>query len=193
MIMPSSIFYHIPKTGGTWIREVIRKSGVEHENYKPGWAHRSYREVPYQKRMDKWAFAFIRHPVEWYRSYWAYRHSNASWDNRMYWSLDKVCKAKTFDEFIEKVIKNYKDGYVTRLYKHFLGEKNDRMHFVGRQENLEEDFLEIIGSLEKGVHRGIAESVSKKNVSKKNKPEISNRLRDKIVIYESWVVENFYD
>lgn len=66
------VWVHLPKTGGTWVRETISKHAAPAWNIQvlyPG--HHSIRSVEDQYR-DVPAFGFIRNPWEWYVSWHAF-------------------------------------------------------------------------------------------------------------------------
>lgn len=87
-----ALFLHIPKTGGSWVRHVLREQGL----VKMEWPHphpeldrvlnlpryyplhfakqsikhkslRLYREI-----QQSYKFCFVRHPHSWYESYWRF-------------------------------------------------------------------------------------------------------------------------
>lgn len=64
IVLPKSVFYHVPKTGGSWIAEGIKVAFKEYE-VPFGYAHAS----PVQCMVNKPSFCFVRNPYTWYRSY----------------------------------------------------------------------------------------------------------------------------
>jgi hypothetical protein len=67
---PQSLVYvHIPKTGGTQSREILRAHGGR----KEGRGHDSIRVVPYALRRDSLCVATLRDPWTWYASW--YEHA----------------------------------------------------------------------------------------------------------------------
>lgn len=64
IVLPKSVFYHVPKTGGSWIAEGINASFKEFE-VPYGYGHAS----PVQCAVDKPSFCFVRNPYTWYKSY----------------------------------------------------------------------------------------------------------------------------
>jgi len=115
-------FYHIPKTGGNYIRKVM----LAISTYKGlslverGHAHCGpLRILPYHD--FERSFCVVREPIEWYKSFYRYRVQNGWKDDH---PVDIYCKADSFDEFICNILKiwNSKDGpgYVTSLYLRFV-------------------------------------------------------------------------
>lgn len=94
----------------------------------------SIHDIPIHDRAwyeDKKKWCFVRHPLAWYRSYFAYRRL-FTWEPKAI-ELDKLCQSNNFQEFIEKVIRFFPRGYVCKLYCEFAR----RCTFVGKQEQLE--------------------------------------------------------
>ncbi len=63
------VYVHIPKTGGTQTREILRAHGGR----KEGKGHDSIRVVPYALRRDSLCVATLRDPWTWYASW--YEHA----------------------------------------------------------------------------------------------------------------------
>ena len=92
LLKGEALFLHIPKTGGSWVRHVLRRQGL----VKMEWPHphpdldrvmnlpryyplhfakqslkhrtlRLYRDV-----QESYKFCFVRHPHSWYESYWRF-------------------------------------------------------------------------------------------------------------------------
>ena len=111
-------FIHIPKCGGTSIRNVLRKEchfeeiatvlPMVPENTV---AHR-YHWVS-SMRCEGRTFCFVRHPVAWFMSYWAMRMIEKKRNERMvlnrYWSSD-------FNTWARRVCQHQR-GYVTRMFE----------------------------------------------------------------------------
>jgi len=103
-LIDGSEFLHIPKTGGTWVREVLDRQGLikgpvgghEHANYdrvvfethqrkRPGKQSGLVRRIkqiasgtqPAVSDQSKktFRFCFVRHPLAWYESWWKYMNA----------------------------------------------------------------------------------------------------------------------
>jgi len=130
-----AIFLHIPKTGGSWVRDYFRDSNMvvcelepEHINGKV------IREI--RNCTEDLIFTFVRHPLTWYRSYWQMRQNDPT-DRAGKW-IDTIVDLP-FREFIETVIRE-SPGYLSNFYEDFVS----RCRAIGKQENLRKDLDQIL-------------------------------------------------
>jgi hypothetical protein len=135
LILRSSVFLHVPKTGGSWIRQAIRAAGVPCAEYiVDGDPHAPLADCPCP---EKFKFAFVRHPVALYRSYWRYK-MDVGWDARNPFDID--CAAQSFDQFVRNVLRNC-PGWCSRMFEDYVGTMDREIEFVGRFERLVEDVI----------------------------------------------------
>jgi hypothetical protein len=139
--LSKSFFTHTPKTGGTWVSEVLRRCGLVQE-VLPGKCHvegelilkrpecASFHGLPF--------FAFIRHPVAWYQSFWRDRIKTGWQDS----DFDRACRSEDFNEFIRKCLQAY-PGHVTSIYRRFTYNAD----YVGRFEVAAESLVWILTQL----------------------------------------------
>ena len=115
------IFYHIPKTGGSYVRHIIEK--MEPDRQEICWKH----STPFESRvgMDLCypCFAMVRHPLSWYESYFRYRRSSNSrpWQKDCYY--DAKVESETYEDFILKTMSSTVAGattYVGHLYAPYI-------------------------------------------------------------------------
>lgn len=135
------MFLHVPKTGGTWIREILKKVGnlelqdvgEQHLNWR--WS----REIA--PRYDR--FTIVRNPWEWYASYWAHR-CRERWEP--YWlTIDKDCWSYSFPNFIN-MVRAYHPGFLGRLYRDYFPPE-DEVHEgfeYFRTRTLTEQFIDYL-------------------------------------------------
>ncbi len=135
LILPKSCFLHVAKTGGSWVKKAIIASGIEYEDYRiDGNPHVGLSECPVP---NKFKFAFVRHPVDLYRSYWQFKMTN-EWDVKN--QLDMECKSDDFNGFIRNVLDKYPGCFGDSLIS-FVGDGENEIEFVGKYENLVEDLI----------------------------------------------------
>lgn len=144
VLLPNSAFLHIPKTGGTWVRNALQSSGLHiHEVRAKTELEsteskiRSWHNVPLHNDMylaKENIFCFIRNPFIWYQSYWSHKTGNDSWREH---NVIDACKDDRFIVFIDNVLESFPDGYVTWLYDFYASHAT----FVGRTERLQQDLI----------------------------------------------------
>jgi len=183
----NAIFFHIPRLGGRWVGAVLSKTGVRMiAHHRLGGNKNSYKELlerdfPIE---NQFLFTFVRHPVAWYRSYWACRVEKG-W--RVDW-IDKF-KADTFEKFMENMA-NTNRPYVSEMFYHYIG-KPKMMNFVGYNENMAIDLMHILDFLNIKFDRKEILKLSPVNASIL-KPKCSKELIDKIINIEHKIITEYY-
>jgi hypothetical protein len=132
------VFIHVPKTGGTWITEALASTGVLLMPPDP-LGDQPYSEHGHASLSDldvgnRFTVAFVRHPLDWWRSYWGHR-MRSGWINES--GLDSEIASDDFNDFVERVLK-YRPGQFDELVRRFVGSPA-QVDYVGRFEHLLED------------------------------------------------------
>lgn len=140
LITPRTRFMHIPRTGGMWVTDALVAAGVPTENLdraSPGVvaAHAGLAQT--EDYGDRFTFAFVRHPLDWWRSLWGFRMLHG-WDPQH--SIDSVVAADDFNEFIALVIERL-PGHFTERCSWYIGPASSPISFVGRYESLADDLV----------------------------------------------------
>ena len=179
LIKSNSVFFQIPKTGGTWAWKALENAGVKFTN---DGGHNTYttESTKYRK-----SFAFVRKPFDFYRSYWCYRTEN----KLTKWYLEQYCWADNFEEFIQNVVKS-RYPYVTELYRTYIGQPQV-VDYIGRQENLTEDLIAILKMLDEDFDEKKLRETPKDNVSK-TRPNCHIYLELAIDLLEQDVLNKYY-
>lgn len=150
LLLPKSLFLHVPRTGGSTVRKVVQDLGLavaevrcDHhvltkQSIKSACCmHNTLSEIGYEylDLQDRFTFAFVRHPLTWYQSYWSLRtyHNSWEWDNR----IDMKLKADTFTQFLQNVLEHF-PGRASFMFERFFKDSVP-LDFIGRYERLEED------------------------------------------------------
>lgn len=197
-----SIIYHIPKCGGIYAKEATRRSGVPYGRCKESKSyHLLKREhaTPFtvldEYKEGMFSFCFVRHPVEWYKSYWCFRVASKTLDLRTNadWGFDRE-----YEQFVINMLNSYPTGYVTNLYQCYVGRGADQIDFVGRQETLTDDLVKALTLAGEDFDEGKLRATKRFNVSAGRKKKVGNlavlsdETRDRILETEDWVIDTFY-
>jgi len=190
-----AVFYHIPKTGGTFVSGILTHymDGKIHKpliNNEFGFRleHAAFRDNP----TDKPTFCFLRHPLSWYQSYWRYKTRGFEHIGEQDWDEKKIdidsCADFDFNKFVMNVLEKYPDGYVGNMYKHYL----EGMDYVGRQESLRGDFIRILNFI--GIEPPVFPIITRQgnNVSQGAKAYYNESTLNKILKVEEEAIEIYY-
>lgn len=153
--MNSSVFLHIPKCSGWWIRDAIKACGISHVEF--GDIHSTLPELlrEYHIRIrgnnldnlwcrnlldfdKRFLFMFVRHPLTWYQSRWVFRLKRG-WESNH--QLDFNCASNDFHAFVENAIKYKSNGWVTHEFLNFIDTTPRPVDFIGRVEYLRDDLI----------------------------------------------------
>lgn len=119
LLLPNSVFVHVPRTGGIWIREFTKAIDlVVLESASDKWNHASHAELPNSLRQLP-SFAFVRHPLTWVISRW--QHSlriSAYAEHRFHGvhSLFDACVKPTLGETLVELVER-QPGLVGKTFR----------------------------------------------------------------------------
>ncbi len=173
-MLPRSVFFHIPKTGGTWVRRAIANAGIptvevgDSDNQDIN-HHNSFHQVDVR---GKFTFTFVRHPLDWYASFWSCRmniHPTAP-----YRDLIGRYLSDNFEQFLRDVFKDL-PGHLSKRYERYVGSFPGVLDFVGKQENLLEDLIQALKTAGEAFDDEKIRATPPENVST-NRPEYSPDL-----------------
>ena len=195
------IFYHIPKTGGIYTKEAIRRSGIPYgrarEIKNSFWLKREHSipdNIQPRDKDGRLSFCFVRNPISWYKSFWCYRKQTNILEMKFH--ADR-CWDDVFERFVVNMLEQFPNGFVTELYKLYVGEDLSKVDMIGTQENLTNDLVKFLYAAGEDFDEDILRGMRKFNVShgkrkysqycSMSKPTI-NWLLDT----EKWITETFY-
>ncbi len=135
LVLSESRFLHVPKTGGNWVSSVLREQFSRAQRMPK--IHTTRISAP---RPELFTFAFVRHPLTWYQSYFSYKQRKG-WDPTNNW--DDIVRCDSFTEFVEKVL-GETPAYYSKLIRRFVGRVGDEIDFVGRFESLTDDLIHAL-------------------------------------------------
>jgi len=184
----NKLFFHIPKTGGSYVRYVIRKRlpvkseevGIVIDSWQRQTHCRPFEVEPDILKQCE-TFCTIRHPIEWYRSHYRYR-IKTSWRNDF--PLDVLCVSDTFQGFIKNVIKKW-PGYVTELYDNYA----PHCDYILRQENLTPQLNKLLRIWGYDV---MAPEVLVNDTERDIDTGLTQPLRNKLLRAERKAIERYY-
>ncbi|GAB4168770.1 MAG: hypothetical protein OHK0026_07030 [Rhodocyclaceae bacterium] len=211
ILRTGAIFLHVPKTGGTWVAQVLCELGLvegeighkhadvdrvlyPRENWREGLRYWFDRARGWDARREKpFMFCFVRHPLDWYESWYKYHSAGGShaWsgngDGRSLWkwspcaALDGTGDAE-FNRFVANAIRKC-PGFVTQLYARYT---TDHVDFVGRYETLYEDLIRVLRLIgaECDAHRVRAHPAANRSVSPARPIAWDPALREELVRLE---------
>lgn len=196
LILPKSTFLHIPKTGGIWVRNAIKRANINTVEYGEQHSHFNellkYRDKQFYKK--KLIFTFIRHPLSWYQSRWAFRVKHG-W--RMRHPLDFNCASNDFHVFVKNCIKHKPGGWVTWLYQSFIDNAPGDV-FVGKQENLANDLVKALENAGEVFDEELIRDTGKVNTSdmhgksSKDMAVYTADLIDEVLDVEKFIIDKYY-
>jgi hypothetical protein len=151
LLLPHSVFIHVPKTAGQWVAEALENAGVETEPLGP--VHASPDEVLEDRRCGSRpvVFTFVRDPLTWYQSMWAHRMDeewepidDPEWFSQAWidvWEdFTRSTRSDRFEDFVENALERYPRGFVSSLYARYTS----GCTHIGRQETIVDDVVRIL-------------------------------------------------
>ncbi|KQV19522.1 hypothetical protein ASE03_21725 [Kitasatospora sp. Root187] len=130
--------------------------------------------------------AFVRDPLEWYRSYWSYRMEKG-W--RPQYPLDEHCESADFETFVRRAVTTL-PGALGNIYTSYVGAPGEEVDFIGRQENLQEDFARFLELVGEEFDPAVLAEGSRINATK-IRPDYSEELKELITLSEWDSMERF--
>ena len=205
---PKVILYHIPKCGGIWAKEALRRSLPNPREDYGRCKHTAfandfglYREhaipdgVVEDDKRGRLSICFVRNPLTWYRSYWAFRIKTKSFDECF--PIDLLMD-DDYEIFINNVLREFPKGFVTQLYQYYTGEELQKINFIGKQERLADDLVEALTVAGQEFDEGRLRRTKFINVAGiDHKYDELTKLKqgtiEKIKKAEEWVFNTFYE
>jgi SAM-dependent methyltransferase len=131
LLLKSSIFFHVGRTGGYWVRDVL--AALELVEGEAG----SFHSTPVSVRADKevlarsFSFCFVRHPLTWLRSAWIHDVS-VGWAGS---AFPEEARLDCFADYLDILVQLYPQGVASHYFDDFVRSCT----FVGRLEAIRED------------------------------------------------------
>jgi len=193
-----SIFLHIPKTSGVWIRHAYKvckiacsEIGEQHSHFP---LLSKYQPPEYYN--DRLIYTFVRHPLTWYQSRWAFRVKHG-W--RAQHPLDYNCASNDFVTFVENALRYKPDGWVTEEFCNYIDSVPRMIDFVGRCEYLVTDMVKVLTLAGETFSENGIRSIPRINDSdmdghsSKYWAKYTPKLIDRVMAVESEVIRRYYN
>jgi len=192
------IIYHIPKTGGTWVKAALKNAGIYYRStrltkggnvpFNLKEAHGTPDNTIERFKKNRLAVTFIRQPVGWYQSYWSFRSRKGARRDEKFpadglWS-------DNFDEFVNNVLDAYPQGFVSHLYQFYTGD----VQFIGKQERLADDLVTALEYAGEEFDEAALRATPRRNISPdkwKARAVLTPETTERVAVCESWVSQ-FY-
>lgn len=170
VIMPHSVFIHVPKTGGTWCRAAIKRLGIPHFESGPNVKRKTSRTHAQLRKayptisVKDWRkgdntptqrliFGFVRNPMTWLESRWAdaiRKYGGVADHDISNWF--KAAFDHDFSKYIDNVIRIMPGAPSMAMLGRLGYHKVDGLwvpeertaDFIGRNESLVEDFIAVM-------------------------------------------------
>lgn len=126
-------FLHVAKTGGIWASQAMLAAGIVP---RPDADIDFHADLEHTAAFDDlFTIAFVRHPLAWWRSYWAHR-MQYGWE--MEHHVDRVAASDDFGEFIRALIDRTPET-AGAIFERYVGPPQRSIEFVGYHEHLVAD------------------------------------------------------
>jgi len=135
LVTPRMRFLHMPKTGGRWAMAAMLAAGVPAVRPEGVPGHANLDEA--RDYADRFTFAFVRHPLDFWRSYWAFRMRDG-WDPKS--NIDQQAASPDFETFVNRVIERF-PGAAGAVYETYVGPLGNEIDFIGRFDHLADDLV----------------------------------------------------
>jgi hypothetical protein len=214
LALEHSYILHIPKTGGTHVRALLDVNDIKYKRSdfgiectgaqqlinKKRCSHCiPYDDVNYRNRKNR--LVFLRHPLTWYQSYWAFRvmHTQPGGDPILAWRidpnhdgsgpciLDVKAHSNDFKTFIDNVIANFPHGCLSEAFQVYIDECNH----IGRMESLEADLEGFLLLYENKKLENTISIINKGNAEFKAQARYTRNQATKILEIEKDIITGY--
>lgn len=173
------------KTGSSWLRAALKASGV-HTQEVGSKQFGGHDDLSEHDLTHVGACSIVRNPIDWYRSYWAYRMERG-W--RPKYDLDRLCGSNNFTVFIRNVVVCL-PGFVTAMFERYVGPVSQPIPYILKQERLSQDLASLLYQRGENFNIDALLATPRINITK-IKPEIDEATRDTIIFMELPMLRRF--
>jgi hypothetical protein len=186
-------FLHVAKTGGTWCWRALQMGGVPVEAIggdppHPRTTHLDLSQT--EEYADRFTIAFVRHPLDWWRSRWAHL-MRIGWEDRG--PIASGARSDDFNTFIEQVLERL-PGHFEKELQRYIGPPSSPIDFIGRYEALADDLVRALRQAGEEFDEPALRAYPPDNVGDYARfPAVYRRdLAERLATAEHAVIERFY-
>lgn len=208
-LLQKSMFIHIPKTGGTFIREHFAESNW-FESYGVGHG----RKADFPNHAHRFSFTFVRQPVEWLISFWTFYkwvlEVNNCLEAQKRWGDDAVNKGIVWDSWRHDTnpvhmlwhadfdiflcrIRDHAPNVADMAFQYFA----DGVDFLGKNENLVNDLITALEMAGENMDFYNPETIrswqDRRNVTARHADFIYNQELMSAIMQANPIANGFYD
>lgn len=194
IFLDNSVFLRFPKTGSTCLYECLTEMGYQQKKtiHSPTIKIETAHDVPefysnfetkynYVNHTHPNIFFFVRHPLDWYRSFWRFykqeeRDMLTIWKYRgipgvhipsLFNEIFSTCWHTSFTVYIDNICRhgfNYGEGYMSTMARHFDKYATD----IGRFENLFDELVRLLTKFGENYDPVVLERYRNKKIKSSN-------------------------
>lgn len=215
------LFFHIPKTGGTWVQRVLREFDIPmdrvyrqhgdmeevrwYRTFHPFYPHwRQWRIVLrdglwYPAKLEKcFKFCFVRNPYSYYESFWKFKRQAGwrDWGQPLRGARNWHPHAE-FNGISDDDFNRWMEKVIERrpgyVTRLYQWYCQDGMDRIGRLENIAEDLSDVLGVLGYEFDAEAIRRVAPENVSDQPRRAIEwdEAIKDEIYKLDYWAFSRF--
>lgn len=198
VLLPKSIYIHLMKTGGWSVRNALSRMKLRLGEIGRG--HDPASLLPPDERAKRFTFVFIRHPLTWYRSYWAYR-MQVNWmivhprQPITGWQtfgsvLDYECRAYKFETWLRNVLEYVPEGFLSWIYRIYT----EGVDFVGKSESLHRDLCQALTLAGETFLPEVISQTPRRNITNPRftaAATVTQELAERVMAAESYIADHW--
>jgi hypothetical protein len=209
-----AVFFHIPKTGGSWVYHILEefklvkaRLGHEHAHFdRAQWHDRYFKDARVLRQIVRRAigsyraptlmpqkgfkFCFVREPLKWYESYWRFMQDQdwKPWGDEtdaFKWHPNAMLNGLGSPDF-NTFMANVNKKRPGYVTEMYGWYVRPGVEFIGKQENLAQDLIKAFSLMNLNIDPKRVLSVARLNESPSHipKPEWDPALREETLRYE---------
>ena len=172
IILKRSVYFKITRTGSNWVRNALYRACEVVAEIK-GTTEPSVMILPTETK----SFTFIRHPVTWHQSMYSLYTKRVDSKNmsKGFSNMLSTVSLVHFRAFVETFLQ------YNRYYRNYIDGIARTSTFVGRQENLADDLVDILRKSGENFDERVLRETTPSNVSSKRRRKKEDSMAVKLI------------